>query len=224
MKMVPEEQVRQVAVQVCKFVTEEKVEPVQVQVMKYVTEERSMQVPRVVEKKTPYTYTVRSPRVVVTKVPLDACGNPIPAASAAPAGAARPAPAPAAVSPAAAFSAADASPMKTFSSERPAAEPKAAAGWGGSDLRHVDPEAAGRYRAEKPAADAAVPELRKIESIPAPAAKEPAATAAPEPQPTVAPTGPSVYPPPPANDTRDVPAAKTSGRPWATGAASGHTT
>ena len=188
-----------------------------------------MQVPRVVEKKTPYTYTVRSPRVVVTKVPLDACGNPIPAASATPAGAARPAPAPAApapaaVAPAAAFSAADASPMKTFSSERPAAEPKAAEGWGGSNLRHVDPETAGRYRAEKPAADAAAPEMRKIESIPAPAAKEPAAAAAPEPQPTVAPTGPSVYPPPPATDTRDVPAAKTSGRPWAAGAASGHTT
>jgi hypothetical protein len=229
MKMVPEEQVRQVAFQVCKFVTEEKVEPVQVQVMKYVTEERTMQVPRVVEKKTPYTYTVRSPRVVVTKVPLDPCGNPIPAAPAAPASSAKPVPAPAAVAPTAAFSAADASPMKTFSTERPAAEPKAAEGWGASDLRHVDPgaasaPAAGRYTAEKPAADAPTPELRKIEAIPAPAAKEPPAAAAPAPEPTVAPPGPSVYPPPPASDTRDVPAAKTSGGPWTSGVASGHTT
>jgi hypothetical protein len=187
-----------------------------------------MQVPRVVEKKTPYTYTVRSQRVVVTKVPLDPCGNPIPAAPAAPAAAAKPVPAPAPVAPAAAFSAADANPMKTFSSERPAAEPKAAEGWGSSDLRHVDPNAttapAGSYTAEKPAADAVAPEMRKIESIPAPVAKEPAATAAPAQEPTVAPTGPSVYPPPPASDTRDVPAAKTSGRPWTSGAASGHTT
>jgi translation initiation factor IF-2 len=186
-----------------------------------------MQVPRVVEKQTPYTYTVRSPRVVVTKVPLDPCGNPIPAAPAAPASSAKPVPAPAAVAPAAAFSAADASPMKTFSSERPAAEPKAAEGWGASDLRHVDPgaasaPAAGRYTAEKPAAEPPTPELRKIEAIPAPAAKEP--PAAPTQEPTIAPAGPSVYPPPPANDTRDVPAAKTSGRPWNSGAAAGHTT
>jgi hypothetical protein len=81
------------------------------------------------------------------------------------------------------------------------------------------------YRAEKPAGDVAAPALRKIEAIPAPAAKEPTALA-PEPQPTVAPTGPSVVPPPPAADTRDVPAAKTSGRipTPATAAASGHTT
>jgi hypothetical protein len=216
-KMVPEEQVRQVATQVCKFVTEEKVEPVQVQVLKYVTEERSMQVPRVVEKKTPYTYTVRSPRVVTMKVPLDPCGNPIPAA-AAPAAAARPTSVTAA---APALSPAEAGPLKTFS-DKPSEVPpqKAEAGWGSSTLQHVDPKAAaepasGGYRAEKPAADAAAPEMKKIEAIPAPSAKEPAAATAPAgKEPTIAPLGPSVYPPPPAADTRDIPAAETSGRPW----------
>ncbi len=156
-KMVPEEQVRQVAFQVCRYVTEEKVEPVQVQVMKYVTEQRTMQVPRVVEKKTPYTYTVRSPRVVVTKVPLDPCGNPLPAP---PAAAPRPTAAAAPV-----LSASEATAAKTFSSDKPADQPKPPEGWGGSALRHVDPEQAGGYRAEKPAIDTA-PELRKIESIP----------------------------------------------------------
>lgn len=182
-----------------------------------------MQVPRIVQKQTPYTYTVRSPRVVVTKVPLDACGHPLPAATSAPT-AARPA------TPAApALPAAEAGPVKTFSSDKPAAAPQPASGWGGSSLPHVDPEvkaeAEGAYRAEKPAGDVAAPTLRKIETIPTPAATDPAAVA-PERQPTVAPTGPSVFPPPPATDARDVPAAKTSGRTGIipTAPASGHTT
>lgn len=196
-----------------------------------------MQVPRVVEKRTPYTYTVRMPRTVVTKVPLDPCGNPIPvaAATAAPAAASRPTSAPVP-----AFSAADSGPVKTFS-DRPADAPKTVAeGWGASSLDHVDPTtgsatASGTVRAEKPTVDAAdaptaEQSLKKIESIPAPAAKEPVAAPQPalqpptrsapsavpqpavEPSPTVAPPGPAVYPPPPATDPRDVPAAETSGR------------
>lgn len=178
-----------------------------------------MQVPRVVEKKTPHTYTVRSPRVVVTKVPLDSCGNPLPAAPTTPAAAARPAaPATPALAPT------DPAARKTFSSDKPAEEQKAAAGWGSSELKHVDPEQAAGYRAEKPAVESAAPGLQKVEAIPTPAAKEPAAAAAPRPEPTVAPTGPSVYPPPPASDTRDLPAAETSGRPWLGRPATGHTT
>ena len=224
-RMVPEEQVRQVQTQVMKYVTEEKVEPVQVQVMKYVTEERTMQVPRVVEKREPYTYTVRMPRTVVTKVPLDSCGNPIPAAPAAvPAAVSRPT-----VTPAPALSAAGSAPLKTYS-DRPADAPrKVEEGWGASSLDHVDPakgssESSGTFRVEKPAADTAATEsLKKIEPIPAPAAQEPAAAGGPQPgpkpapqpaaeqSPTIAPPGPAVYPPPPANDPRDVPAAETSG-------------
>jgi hypothetical protein len=198
-RMVPEEQVRQVAYQVCKFVTEEKVEPVQVQVMKYVTEERSVQVPRVVEKREPYTYTVRMPRTVVTKVPLDACGNPLPAA------------APAAVPPASTTPPATpaAGPVRTFRDKPADAAPAPAPeGWGASSLDHVDPTtgSSGTVRAERPVA----PEpLKKVEEIPSPAAKEAPAA---EPQPTVAPPGPAVYPPPPAGSDRDVPTAETSGR------------
>ncbi|MFM7107552.1 MAG: hypothetical protein ACKOZU_02950, partial [Planctomycetaceae bacterium] len=196
-RMVPEEQVRQVSYQVCKFVTEEKVEPVQVQVMKYVTEERSVQVPRVVEKREPYTYTVRMPRTVVTKVPLDACGNPLPAA-APPAAATTPA------TPAA-------GPVRTFSDKPADAAPATSAGgWGASNLDHVDPSkgSTGTVRAERPVVQEEP--LTRIEPIPAPAAKE---TPDAEPQPTVAPPGPTVYPPPPAGSDRDVPAAETSGAP-----------
>ena len=198
MKMVAEEQVRQVPVQVCKYVTEEKVEPVSVQVCKYVTEERSMQVPRIVEKKTPYSYTVRSPRTVVMRVPLDPCGNPI----AAPAAAATPAPA-AAARPAAAPAPAQSGPVKTFSDKPADAAPKAPEGWTGSGLEHVDPAkkagSNGAVRADKPVEPAIG--NRPVETIPTPSAKEP----------TVAPLGPAVEPPPPAADTRDVPAAETSG-------------
>jgi hypothetical protein len=149
-----------------KVVTEERVEPVQVQVMKYVAEERTVQVPRVVEKKTPYTYTVRMPRTVVTKVPLDPCGNPLPAASA-PAAAARPAAAPALSQQAAT------GPVKTFS-DRPAdAAAKTESGWGASSLPHVDPSAApadGAVRAERPATEAA-----PAEAIPSPTPRAEAA-------------------------------------------------
>jgi hypothetical protein len=217
MKMVAEEQVRQVPVQVCKFVTEERVEPVSVQVCKYVTEERTMQVPRVVEKKTPYTYTVRSPRTVAMRVPLDPCGNPIPSAAApmaAPAAAARPMAAPTA---APALQTPPSGPVKTFSDKPADAPAKAAEGWHGSSLDHVDPTAkAGAVRADRPVDDNAA--LKPIETIPAPAAKQDAvapapkapATPEPTPEPTVAPLGPAVEPAPPAADTRDVPAAETS--------------
>jgi hypothetical protein len=210
-------------------VAEERVEPVSTQVCKYVTEQRSMQVPRVVEKKTPYTYTVRSPRTVVMRVPLDACGNPIPTAAAAPAiapapsAAARPAAAAAAAAPA--LTPAEAGAMKTFS-DKPADQPvKPQEGWTSSAQPHVDPAQAEAVRAQKPvapqqptAARDEAANLRPIESIPAPPAKAEAAApqapaAAPKPaqEPTVAPLGPSVEPAPPAADTRDVPAAETSG-------------
>jgi hypothetical protein len=214
--MVPEEQVRQVPVQVCKFVTEERVEPVSIQVMKVVTEQRTAQVPRVVEKKVPYTYTVRSPRTVVMRVPLDPCGNPMQAAvqqtsaiSTTPAAAARPAPV-------AAPALAPAAPAKTFS-DKPAAP--AAEGWTGSGLQHVDPKqpqaagsASGAIRVDKPAEGGSA--LKPIETIPTPAAKD----AVPAQTPTVAPLnaqpqlGPAVEPAPPAADLKDVPAAETSGR------------
>jgi hypothetical protein len=227
--MVPEEQVRQVPVQVCKFVTEERVEPVSVQVMKYVTEQRTAQVPRVVEKKVPYTYTVRSPRTVVMRVPLDACGNPIPSAvqqtgavGAAPAAAARPTATPTPVAPPN-LAPATPAPTKTFS-DKPAA-PQAAPGWTGSDLQHVDPKQAqagggqsapGTVRAEKPA-DAGG-DLKSVETIPTPAAQEPTAAPTRAPTPTQAPTvaplnaqpGPAVEPAPPAATLKDVPAAETS--------------
>jgi Meckel syndrome type 1 protein len=179
-----------------------------------------MQVPRVVEKRVPYTYTVRTPRTVVMKVPLDPCGNPLPTAAAAarPAAPATPAPvlapAPSGSPAPAAAPAPAAGPVKTFSDKPADAAPKTAEGWDSSPLDHVDPERSAAddrqaVRAEKPAAAEAGEELRKIEAIPAPAAKEPAAQVAPEP--TVAPPGPAVYPPPPASDARDVPTAKTSG-------------
>jgi len=211
-RMVPKEQVRQVAVQVCKFVTEERVEPVQVQVMKYVAEERTVQVPRVVEKKTPYTYTVKMPRVVVTKVPIDPCGNPLPVPEAVTAPAA---------APASARQETGSGPVKTYS-DRPAdgREPsaKATPGWGPSSLPHQDPKQAPAMaatgeavRAEKPAAAA--------ETIPSPAARED------EPrQPTVAPLGPTVEPAPPAHDERDAPAAEASGRPLLRSLHTGQTT
>jgi len=241
MRMVPEEQVRQVPVQVCKFVTEERVEPVSIQVMKYVTEQRTAQVPRVVEKKVPYTYTVRSPRTVVMRVPLDPCGNPIPAAvsqtsavGTAPAAVARPTTAPAPVAPPAlaptpaTAPAAAAAPTKTFS-DKPAVAP-AAEGWTSSGLQHVDPKqapaagnqangnASGAIRAEKPAE--ASNDLRPMETIPTPAAKDAGPTPAPAAgqSPTVAPvnpqqqSGPAVEPAPPASDPKDVPASETSRR------------
>ena len=227
MRMVAEEQVRQVPVQVCRYVTEEKVEPISTQVCKYVTEERSMQVPRVVEKKTPYNYTVRSPRTVVMRVPLDPCGNPIPTAavSAAPAAAARPTQAPMAAPTAApSITPAEAGAMKTFSDKSSAAAPQAPEGWTGSAKPHVDPAQAEAVRAQKPVENKAASEgsnLRPVESIQTPPAKQPAVKPAPAPgddptpratqEPTIAPLGPSVEPAPPAADTRDVPAAETSG-------------
>ena len=108
--------------------------------------------------------------------------------------------------------------MKTFS-DKPADQPaKPQEGWTSSAQPHVDPAQAEAVRAQKPVApreDAA--NLRPIESIPTPPAKAEAAApqtpAAPKaaPEPTVAPLGPSVEPAPPAADTRDVPAAETSG-------------
>jgi len=247
MRMVAEEQVRQVPVQVCKFVTEERVEPVSIQVMKVVTEQRTAQVPRVVEKKVPYTYTVRSPRTVVMRVPLDPCGNPMQATiqqtsavgSAPAASVSRPASAPMPVPPPA-LAPAEPAATKTFSDKPTGAAPKAAEGWTGSGLQHVDPKqppvsgsqsagsggatAPGATRVEKPAESAA--DLRPIENIPTPAAKDavstPSPTVAPlstqpqlntQPQPNTQPQlGPAVEPAPPAADPKDIPAAETSGR------------
>jgi hypothetical protein len=198
--------------------------------MKYVTEQRTAQVPRVVEKKVPYTYTVRSPRTVVMRVPLDACGNPMPAAvqptgavGAAPAAAARPASAPTPVTPPTLVPA-EPAPTKTFSDKPTGAATKAAEGWTGSDLQHLDPKqpqasgsqaASGAVRAEKPAEAAG--DLRAVETIPTPAAKEaaPAPTVAPlnaQPAPTQPSPGPAVEPAPPAANPKDVPAAETSRR------------
>jgi hypothetical protein len=115
---------------------------------------------------------------------------------------------------------AEPSPTKTFSDKPTGAAPKAAEGWTGSDLRHVDPkqpQAAGSQadsgvvRAEKPAED-----LRAVETIPTPKAKD--AGPAQAPAPTVAPPqsqpqpGPAVEPAPPAASLKDVPAAETSRR------------
>lgn len=181
-----------------------------------------MQVPRTVEKREPYTYTVRTPRTVVMKVPLDPCGNPLPAATAAPA------PAPQATAPA--LKPTEAGPLKTFSDKPADAAAPAAEGWTKSGLDHVDPVRTGSAearRAEKPAADAAPAEtLRRVESIPAPAAKEPAAASAATPQePTLPAAGPAVEPAPPAHDARDVPAATTSGTGLGlTSIPSGHST
>jgi hypothetical protein len=168
------------------------------------------------------------------RVPLDGCGNPIPSAAAAaaltpaapaPSAAARPATAPAATPPS--LTPAEAGARKTFS-DKPADQPaKSQEGWTGSAQPHVDPSQAEAVRAQKPVApqqpsaarndnDAAT--LRPIESIPTPPAKAEAAAPQPQPaapkpaqEPTVAPLGPSVEPAPPAADTRDVPAAETSG-------------
>jgi hypothetical protein len=194
--------------------------------MKYVTEQRTAQVPRVVEKKVPYTYTVRSPRTVVMRVPLDPCGNPIQAAiqqtsavTPMPSAASRPAAAPAAVAPPA-LSPAAPSATKTFSDKPAAAASPATEGWGSSNLQHVDPKqapASGAVRAEKPATTAG--ELKPLETIPTPAAKDAApAPAAVKPAPTVAPlsaqpqVGPAVEPAPPAASLKDVPASETAGR------------
>ena len=119
--------------------------------------------------------------------------------------------------------------MKTYS-DRPA-EPatRVEEGWKGSKLDHVDPAVApkpsaatgsqndgaaqngavGQFRAEKPAAEAGS-DLRSVETIPTPAARQPATGV--QPGPSVAPLGPSVEPAPPASDPRNVPAAEISGR------------
>jgi hypothetical protein len=111
---------------------------------------------------------------------------------------------------------ADSGPVKTFSDKPADAPAPVADGWKASEYgrgtaaQATQPEA---YRAEKPAADAdAGTALRRIESIPSPAASEPAASIPAEKAPTVAPVGPSVDPAPPAHDPRDIPAAGTSGR------------
>jgi len=177
--MVPEEQVRQVPVQVCRMVAEEKVEPVTTQVMKMVTEQRTVQVARSVAKQVPYTTTVRMPRTVVTRVPLDACGNPLPSAASPPtAAAARPTVMPAAVShssgaqalaPSLAHPMPEPSPAlpKTYEDAAVAPAATAADEWTASDKPHVAPsspadragangrssDAASGFRADRPAVE-----------------------------------------------------------------------
>ena len=178
-----------------------------------------MQVPRVVAKQVPYTYTVRSPRVVVTKVPVDACGNPLPAA---PAAAARPAssstPAPALSQP---RPEAGSGPVRTYR-DRPAdgaageQAAEAEQGWGSSRLPHVDPQQGGAAtEARRPPSGG---ERTGAEDIPSPIAAEK------NQEPTVAPLGPAVEPAPPAHDERDLPVTGTSGRPVLRSLHSGHTT
>jgi glycine/D-amino acid oxidase-like deaminating enzyme len=129
-----------------------------------------------------------------------------------------------------ALSPAEPAATKTFSDKPAAAAKPAAEGWGGSNLEHVDPKqapAAGAVRAEKPATTAG--DLKPIETIPTPAAKD-AAPAAAKPAPTVAPLnaepqlnlqpqlnaqpqlGPAVEPAPPAASLKDVPTSETAGR------------
>lgn len=235
MRMVAEEQVRQVPVQVCKIVSEDRVEPVSVQVCKYVSEQRTAQVPRIVETKVPYTYSVRSPRTVVMRVPLDACGNPLPSVSLTnlPSATAKPitasgAPGSAATSPPALVPT-DPPLTKTFSDKPADAQSDLAPGWKDSSLDHIDPSTqsgeqpapARTFRAEKsilprtsePSAGSGD---RSIETIPAPAAKQPGPTRVGTPtdsstEPAVAPLGPAVEPAPPAIDPKDVPTAEVSG-------------
>jgi hypothetical protein len=185
-----------------KMITEERVEPVQVQVMKYVTEERTVQVPRVVEKRVPVTYTQKIPRTVVTRVPLDACGNPISVAPA-PASSSRPTAAPASAPSLDANSAAPASstgstaptgPVRTYSERPTDSAPATSKGWGSSDMPHADPRVTERPKTEGMATPEAIPSPREAE-------------------PTLATPGPAVEPAPPAHDQRDVPASGTSGRP-----------
>jgi len=159
-------------------------------------------------------------------VPLDPCGNLLPAATA-PAAASRPVVAPTSASvPVTAPAPAEPAPTKTFSDKPADAAPQVSEGWAASNLEHVDPKkdlkqelkqdlrqggspTAEARQVEKPDTASPAGQVQPhVEPIPAPPAKEPAAAAAP----TVAPPGPVVYPPPPANDTRDVPAAETSGR------------
>ena len=235
MRMVAEEQVRQVPVQVCKIVSEDRVEPVSVQVCKYVSEQRTAQVPRIVETKVPYTYSVRSPRTVVMRVPLDACGNPLPSVSLTnlPSATAKPitasgAPGSTATSPPALVPT-DPPLTKTFSDKPADAQSDLAPGWKDSSLDHIDPSTqsgeqpapARTFRAEK----SILPRTsepstgsgdRSIETIPAPAAKQPGPTRVGTPadsstEPAVAPLGPAVEPAPPAIDPKDVPTAEVSG-------------
>jgi hypothetical protein len=172
------------------------------------------------------------PRTVVTKVPLDACGNPVPAAAtAAPVTAATyesvPAPAASAARPAlppsAATTPAESGPLKTFS-DKPAEAPAAAEGWKAAAV-HPEPAAQPEaYRAQKPVENP-TSALRSIEPIPGPAAaSSPSAVAPVEQAPTIAPPGPAVEPAAPAHDLRDVPAAKTSGTGFLRPIPADHTT
>jgi hypothetical protein len=150
------------------------------------------------------------------RVPLDPCGNPLPAAATATSATQTPA---AAARPALPAASAPTTSQKTFR-DTPATEPAGQPeGWGGSNLRHVDPQASNAVRVQKPVEG-------QLEAIPAPAAKpEPAATGsgpatksttpAPAGEPNVAPLGPAVEPAPPVDSTRDVPAAETSATPQA---------
>jgi hypothetical protein len=172
------------------------------------------------------------PRTVVTRVPLDTCGNPLPAAAARPTtGASDPA-AGAAAAPS--LSPAEAATLrKPYTAEKPITG-QGESGWSKAQgLQHVDPrQGSDASRAGSGAAADATPgpaaAANVVEPIPAPASKKdaPAASRPAEKEPTIAPPGVEVFPPAPASDTRDLPAAKTSGRPWLppTAPDRGHTT
>jgi len=213
-RMVAEEQVRQIPVQVCRYITEERVQPVNVQVCKYVTEQQTVKVPRIVENREPISYTVRKPRTVITRIPLDACGNPIHTPppsltpSVTPSNPAAPpmAPAAAARPTLPAVNTSEDFDQKTFSDSAADVSLKdSPAGWGSSDLEHIDPESS-TVQANKPV----TAELGSInEEI-----DETDTDTFPEnnqPTPKVAPLrGPSVEPGLPAGSTRDIPADETS--------------
>jgi len=150
-------------------------------------------------------------------VPLDTCGNPLPAAAARPTTGATPSAPATGAAAAPALSPAEAATLrKPYTAEKPITGEGESA-WGKAEgLQHVDPlkgSDASRAAAGATPGPAAKPDA--VESIPAPASKEdPAASRPVGKEPTIAPPGIEVFPPAPASDTRDLPAAKTSGRPW----------
>ena len=250
-KVVTEEKVEPVTVQVCKYVTEERTAQVPRVVEKRTPYAYTVRSPRTVVLRVPLdpcgnpiptspsaTGTVAAPRAAT------AAGGVVPATAIAPLPSAKPTAPSATPAPTAApsLSPAEAAPLKTFrdapaeTGKKPVVE-----GWGPSPMKHLDPatgspESSGLSGsttvAERPVAggEPKAPPLEKIEVIPVPNAKAPAATVpaengkalsaesptlefAPTKEPAAAPSGPSVSPAPPATDSRDLPAAGTSTRP-----------
>jgi hypothetical protein len=79
------EQVRNVPVTEYRWVEEERTEEIPVRVCKRVPYTEEVCETRYVRKCEPVTHTVRRPRVVCYRIAVDACGNPLPSESSAPA-------------------------------------------------------------------------------------------------------------------------------------------